>query len=293
MTSLRKAGIIDIGSNSIRYLEAICSYKVLTFSPKQLETTRLAAGLDTCGNLSEDAMFRSICAIEKFVNISRENKSAYLFIYATSAVRDAKNGNQFSKLIQKQVGLVVDVLSCEREAIYAYKGAVGTLGGGFVELGGGSAQIVTKAAVESFPIGCIRARDAFCGLELEQLQCLISPWVSNHLKHAKLYNEERWAGAGGTITTLAALEAGLLHYDAALVNNTELTQSALQALIYRLALMGEKRSSHPLLLERHDIILYGAAVLLELMRLLNINTLHASDADGMEGYIREKLSCLL
>lgn len=284
------AGIIDIGSNSIRYLHAVFEDEKLSFSQKQLTTTRLAEGLDKSGCLSEASMQRSILALENFANISRENNADYLFIYATSAVRDAKNGGLFCEAVKKRVGLDVDVLSCQREAFYAYKGAVGTKGGGFVELGGGSAQLVNEAAALSFPIGCIRARDEFsaCGLlELgEQLAC----WVRKHVISADcFFNEARWTGAGGTITTLAALFTGLSHYDSAVVNSINLTRADLQALLKELVLMGEERRHHPLLKERHDIIIYAAYILLELMRIFRINTLAASDADGMEGYIIEKL----
>ena len=284
------AGIIDIGSNSIRYLHTVFEDEKLSFSQKQLTTTRLAEGLDKSGCLGEASMQRSILAIENFANISRENNADYLFIYATSAVRDAKNGGLFCEAVKKRVGLDVDVLSCQREAFYAYKGAVGTKGGGFVELGGGSAQLVNEAAALSFPIGCIRARDEFsaCGLlELgEQLAC----WVRKHVISADcFFNEARWTGAGGTITTLAALFTGLSHYDSAVVNSINLTRADLQALLKELVLMGEERRHHPLLKERHDIIIYAAYILLELMRIFRINTLAASDADGMEGYIIEKL----
>lgn len=44
------------------------------------------------------------------------------------------------------------------------------------------------------------------------------------------------------------------------------------------------RAQHPLLAERHDVIVEGALILLYIMRGMGIRELHVSDADGMEGY---------
>ena len=106
----KATAIIDIGSNSIRYLGK---------NPeKQLATTRLAEGLITTGMLSEAAMERSIAAIACFVQKAHaEGLTPYA--YATSAVRDAHNRTEFLARVKRACGICIDVLSGEREAQYA------------------------------------------------------------------------------------------------------------------------------------------------------------------------------
>jgi len=63
---------------------------------------------------------------------------------------------------------------------------------------------------------------------------------------------------------------------------------SLGTLLTKLHDMGEARRSHPLLKDRHDVILCGGGVLAELMRMMDIQRLAVSDADGMEGYLLAK-----
>lgn len=79
---MKKAAVIDIGSNSIRYMEEGGS--------KQLLTTRLAEGLVNTGKLSEAAIIRSLRVIGTFAAQAKA-QGLFVYAYATSAVRDAAN----------------------------------------------------------------------------------------------------------------------------------------------------------------------------------------------------------
>jgi exopolyphosphatase/guanosine-5'-triphosphate,3'-diphosphate pyrophosphatase len=154
------ADVLDIGSNSIRYLHAaVTPQGVTAVERKRLITTRLAQGLDASMELGEEPMRRSLDAIRAFVAISREKSTPFLFAYATSAVRDAKNGGAFCARVRAEAGIDVDVLPGCREARLAYIGAVGRAGGGLIDIGGGSAQIMTAEQAHSFPIGCVRVKE--------------------------------------------------------------------------------------------------------------------------------------
>ena len=79
----------------------------------------------------------------------------------------------------------------------------------------------------------------------------------------------RWlgkcVGIGGTITTLAALSLGMREYDRDEIEKAVLNKSEVEQLIVGLNSMGAERKLNPLLRERHDIIIYGAAVLAHAM----------------------------
>ncbi len=283
-----RAAVIDIGSNSIRYLSAaVTPQGVAAFAPKRLITTRLAEGILHTGCLQEAAMARSIAAILEFCALAAEHGAQEVYAYATSAVRDAKNRDEFLALVRESCNISVDVLSGEEEARLAFLGATGQLGGGLIDIGGGSAQVVTPKLAQSFPIGCVRAKELCEGLKPKEIPAAISGWLDQKIGDALAgygIRERRWTGVGGTITTLGALQAGLTTYDSLRVNQETLTQEGVLSLYSSLLAM-KKRREHPLLVDRHDIILFGALILYGLMARLNIDMLHVSDADGMEGYL--------
>lgn len=286
------ADVLDIGSNSIRYLNAaVTPQGVTAVERKRLITTRLAQGLDTNMELGEEPMRRSLNAILSFAAISREKATPFLFAYATSAVRDAKNGDAFCARVQAEAGIYVDVLSGCREAHLAYIGAVGRRGGGLIDIGGGSAQIMTAEQAYSFPIGCVRVKDSF--KTPQELRLGLPAWLDERCALPTDIRPPRWTGVGGTITTFAALQAGLTEYDPAAVSCEIITPEGLNDLLRRLDEMGDARRAHPLLKDRHDIILPGGGVLRELMRRLQISELAVSDSDGMEGYILEQSDRIL
>jgi len=268
--------IIDIGSNSIRYLGKA--------PEKRLITTRLAEGLITTGKLSDAAMERSVSAVRSFAALAAE-EGLTPAAYATSAVRDAANRDIFLRAVKAETDIDIDVLSGEREAEYARLGAAQE--GGIIDIGGGSSQIVAEGFAQSWPVGCVRAKEwgeERNAASFDALQSALEAKFHAIYRFPRLFTP-RFTGVGGTITTLAALSKGMTAYDRAAVADIILTPETVESLARSLyAEGGERRSSHPLLLERHDVIVPGALILLHIMRGMNIFELYVSDADGMEGY---------
>ena len=281
--NIKRAAVIDIGSNSIRCALYAFDGESYSSSPKKLITTRLGEGLIESGALNERAMRDTLDAAATFAKEADEC-GIRVFAYATSAVRDASNGGEFVKTLAAATGASVDVLSGEREARYAYDGAVGDAGGGLIDIGGGSTQITTQSFCTSAPMGCVRARDLTKGAaSLSELRTNIEDALECMLKLPKL-DEDRWTGVGGTITTLAALSLGMESYDPERIKDAVITPDSLEGLIEELDVMGEKRRPHPLLVKRHDVIICGAAILAYEMRVIGAKEIHAADSDGMEGY---------
>jgi len=280
----RMAAVIDVGSNSVRYMEAVPAGGPAFF--KQLRTTRLAEGLDQTDRLSDASMARSLAAIGEFAAMARE-KGLPLYAYATSAVRDALNGPDFVALVQEKCGVTLAVLSGGEEARMAYLGALGEAGGGLMDVGGGSAQIMTPGFQMSWPIGCVRASEAAAGLDLPEARARLARWMDARGVFAgpAFVSPARWVGVGGTITTLAAFSLDLTAYDPLAIARAAFTPESLWALIDRIWAMGPAREAHPILRPRHDVICCGAMVAAELMKRFGIAELFVSDADGMEGFL--------
>lgn len=268
--------IIDIGSNSVRYMGRS--------GEKRLITTRLAAGLDATGSLSDGAMEKSVEAIAFFAGLSR-GEGLIPAAYATSAVRDAANSAAFTNTVKQRTGVTVDVISGEEEAAYALSGA-NCADGGLLDIGGGSSQLVTASFRESFRMGCVRSADACRGFDtLEGMQDALGERCRGIYRFPRIF-VPRWTGVGGTVTTLAAVSVGLEEYDRAAVERVTLTQESVEELTRALYALGDAaRAGMPLLRDRHDVIVPGALVLLYIMRGMGIYRLAVSDRDGMEGYL--------
>lgn len=275
--------IIDIGSNSIRYMEQ-------GSKKKQSYTTRLGNGLAQTGCLQRENMDKSISVISALASNAR-HKGFIPAAYATSAVRDAANRNNFLHELYMRCGIAPSVLTGEQEAAYAYRAAVGN-GGCMLDIGGASFQIVSDNFAKSFPMGCVRAMDTV--LSATALRDCDDDWqIQRHVLTSVLHellpqcNEyfNEISGIGGTITTLAALKLQLGEFRDSAVNGFILTRQDIEDLINLLHRLGQKRKDISLLRRRHDVILYGAVILAFAMDSMHAQKIKVSTTDGMEGFL--------
>lgn len=288
---MNKYAIIDIGSNSVRYAEE----RDGLLPEKEIYTTRLGSGLSATGRLSDESMEKSLAVMRSLSGRARAGG----FIptgYATSAVRDAENGRGFAERITAECGFPVRILSGAEEARLAFLGASdGGDAGVMLDIGGASMQVVTRDFGVSFRAGCVRCGDiaraetgaADCD-DLPGLQRAAVCRYMDGIVELPALDARTVVGVGGTITTLAALRTGLDRFDREAVEATVLTPKDVEELIESLAAMSDgERLRHPLLSERHDVILYGAYVLAYALEKLGAKELLISCSDGMEGYLKK------
>lgn len=284
---MQQAAILDIGSNSIRYAKGWVEGERVHMAPKQVQTTRLAEGLSKSGRLGEMPMLRSLWAIEAFAAAAKE-EGLPLYAYATNAVRDSQNREEFCRRVEA-LGVPLEVLSGEEEARLAILGATGGQGG-LIDIGGGSTEIVAPGCMRSAPIGCVRAWELTGGAkDLDAMKQLVFARCKELFESLEA-QDTPFTGAGGTITTIAALMLGLPAYDGQKVAAMPICHTALDELVEWLYDLGNAgRNAQPLLKGRENTILPGALILVFLMARLGIGELRVSDRDGMEGYLMKKL----
>jgi exopolyphosphatase / guanosine-5'-triphosphate,3'-diphosphate pyrophosphatase len=137
-------GVIDIGSNSVR----LVVYEGLTRSPTPLFNEKTLAGLgrevQSKGILAEDAVEKALGALKRFRALCDLMHVKRLWVVATAACRDAKNGKTFITQAERICRAKIDLLSGAREAkltglgvvsgFHEPDGVVGDLGGGSLEL---------------------------------------------------------------------------------------------------------------------------------------------------------------
>ena len=136
--------VIDIGSNSVR----LVVYEGVTRSPTPLFNEKTLAGLgrevQTKGLLAADAVERALTALKRFRALCDTMRVEKLWVLATAACRDARNGKDFIAAAEKICRNKIDVISGQREAeltalgvvagFHRPDGIVGDLGGGSLEL---------------------------------------------------------------------------------------------------------------------------------------------------------------
>jgi exopolyphosphatase/guanosine-5'-triphosphate,3'-diphosphate pyrophosphatase len=136
-------------------------------------SVRLGSGVDKNGRLEEERLVLGAEAIGLFARISSLNGAPSPTILATSAVRDAENGEELVESVRDSTGLKMRLISGEEEALLGFRGAFSALGDSregsvlVVDLGGGSAQLMVGEAASgplmqvSLPLGSNRTTEKF------------------------------------------------------------------------------------------------------------------------------------
>ena len=111
-----RLGCIGIGSNAIRLLVAGWENGQLCGVRRERRGTRLFAGL-VGGKLTEESMQSSVHAVGELAQCARDDGAQEIFVFATSAVRDAANGKTFTDRCEAACGAKVEIVSGEEEAV--------------------------------------------------------------------------------------------------------------------------------------------------------------------------------
>jgi exopolyphosphatase/guanosine-5'-triphosphate,3'-diphosphate pyrophosphatase len=136
--------VIDIGSNSVR----LVTYEGLTRSPTPIFNEKVLAGLGrevhSTGLLASDAVDKALPALRRFRMLCDRMQVGALWVVATAACREAKNGKAFVTEAERICRTQVQIISGKREAelsalgvvcgFHRPDGIVGDLGGGSLEL---------------------------------------------------------------------------------------------------------------------------------------------------------------
>lgn len=298
----RRAAVIDLGSNSWRlivfdYTPGGCWRRVDGLK----ETVRVAAGLAATGRMRTRAIELGVRTFDVFARYCEAGGIAPADIeaVATSAIRDAANGEELLARAQAATGLPIRVLPAAEEAHYGYLAAVNSTtltDGAVVDLGGGSLQLVEvldrrPRAHGSWPLGAVRAT--------EQLLPGPGPHPRKALKRARSAIRAELAGAswldptervvalGGAVRNLAAAAQRVQGLPDTGIQGFLLTAGALEQLIATLAaLPAAERGDVPGIKPgRGDIILAAALVLQAVMERSSAPGLEVTGAGLREGVL--------
>jgi exopolyphosphatase/guanosine-5'-triphosphate,3'-diphosphate pyrophosphatase len=297
----RQVAVIDLGSNSWRLV-------VYTFSPGEwwkrtdelYETVRIGAGEAATGRLGPEAIERGLETLAVFDRFCRASGLSHDDIHAiaTSAIRDAANGEEFVREAEETVGLTIEVLSAVDEARYGYIAAVNTTtisDGVVLDLGGGSMQLIRvedRQATDlvSFPLGAVNVTERFLsdgGPAKRKDRTRVRAHVLESLRDVDWLDLSgpRLVGLGGSVRNLAAAAGRLAGQVDLGVQGFVVTAGMLDDLVQRLAALpaSERGSISGIKPGRADIILGAALVLQSVVEFGGFDGIEVTEAGLREG----------
>ncbi len=275
-------GFIDIGSNSVRLM----LYNNGKTVDKFVKVTKLSEGLLSTGFLQQEPMRRTVSALKEYQDFAKENGAENLYAFATAAVRQAKNGQEFVKKVLDEINLKIDVVSGETEAKLGLTGVLKGFDGGIIDIGGASSEVAVvlngkTVYSHSLPLGVVKLREA-CKNDYAELDAYAKEKV---LEYGKVPCSKMY-GIGGTATQIAAVALKLKTYDRNKVNGYVLTEETLDGIIGELngktlEQIMKIDGVHP---DRADVIFGGAILLKNIFKHLSLTEITVSEDDNLEGY---------
>ena len=295
---MKTVAAIDVGTNSTNLLVIDEHGKELT---RVITSTRLGEGLHSTGELSVEAMTRTVEVITSYIATAQSLGATMIQIVGTAACRRARNTATFSDLLKEKTQLTLEVLSESDEAAMTFSGAL--IGLPVIEtptmvidIGGGSTEYtVGTESIEIFasiPFGAVTSTDSHISSDLprpEDLTNLIGA-VSDELEditrdHPVVGSQMRTVGVAGTIVTIAAVELGLHEFDDSALHGMSLSRDAAEDVFRTVATepLALRVQNPGLGSDRADIIVAGCCILVATMRRLHLSEITVSTRGLLDG----------
>jgi exopolyphosphatase/guanosine-5'-triphosphate,3'-diphosphate pyrophosphatase len=261
-----------------------------------LEITRLGDRVDTDARLGDEAMGRVHAVLARYAARAAQLEADPVLAIATSAVRDAQNGEQFLADVAERYGFVTRLLTGDEEAELTYRGvcsreavADGAL---ICDIGGGSTELVLGGPDgvrdrASLNIGCVRLSerhlrdDPPTAAELSALRAEATEALPERLTSAA----RSLVGVAGTVTTLATIDMGLECEIPEVIDGHRLPAEAVGRLLGELAALplAQRRLVRGLMPERASTIVAGAAILEAVVDATAADEVVVSERDILHG----------
>jgi exopolyphosphatase / guanosine-5'-triphosphate,3'-diphosphate pyrophosphatase len=281
-----RVGVVDLGTNSTRLLAADVDGERVQEIERRTEITRLGEGVDERRKLLPLPIARVRNVLSDYRRELERLGAERVLTIATSAVRDAENGEAFLGEIEWSYGFTTRLLTGDEEAALTLRGVTGGRqldeGTLVLDVGGGSTELITTAERTSLDVGSVR---------LTERHLHSDPPTRDELEAAAADVRELLPrleptgaiGVAGTITTLAALELG--GYDPERVHGFRLEREAVERQLERLASLplAERRALPGLEPERAPVIVGGAVIVREVLDRYGLDGLEVSERDLLHG----------
>jgi exopolyphosphatase / guanosine-5'-triphosphate,3'-diphosphate pyrophosphatase len=301
---------IDIGTNSIHMavVKVNASLPAFGIIAKEKDTVRLGDRDPKTGNLTQEAMERAISTLQRCHNLAISLNAVDIIAVATSATREAPNGQEFLDKIESELGLVVNLISGQEEARRIYLGVLSGMDFSehphvIIDIGGGSTELILADSHEarvlsSTKVGAVRLTRDFISTDpvdrnqYQHLRAYVRGMLERPVEqiwaNLQLSETPRLVGTSGTIQTLALVNAlEKQGVEPNRLHGYQLSRQDLKDLLKRLVSMNyEQRFAIPGISDkRAEIIVAGAVILLEVMNMLHLDSVTICERSLREGII--------
>jgi exopolyphosphatase/guanosine-5'-triphosphate,3'-diphosphate pyrophosphatase len=282
-----RVAAVDLGTNTTRLLVADVEDGRIDEVHRETRITRLGEGVDARHRLLPVPIARVRNALTDYRRTLERLGSERTLAVATSAVRDAENGEAFLGEVEWSYGFATRLLSGDEEAELTRRGVDPKPGTLVVDIGGGSTELIVDDFHTSLDIGSVRYTERFVHTDPPDPEEIdeISRAVHTILEERVRVKARSAIGVAGTLTTLAALDLGLERYDRERVHGHRLTTPAARTQLARLAALPlhERRALSAIEPERAPVIVAGAVILVSILDHFGLDEIEVSEHDILDG----------
>ena len=297
---MSRVAAIDCGTNSIRLLIADISNGIFKEVVRSMEVVRLGQGVDKSKSFHPDAIKRTLDAVEMFSEVIASKGVERIRFCATSATRDATNRSLFTDGVRGILGVDVEVIPGEEEAMLSFNGATKELMQSdspylVVDIGGGSTEFVFGSNkvenAKSVDIGCVRMSERHFTSQPTTMDQVaraiidIDSAIAQAASVVPILNAKTLVAVAGTATTVAAAALELKDYDRHLIHLARISADKVHKVSAMFQSMKKDEIAnlgymHP---GRVDVITAGSLVLSRVMAATGASEFVASESDILDG----------
>ncbi len=306
---------IDLGTNNCRLLIAKPTQSGFRVVDAFSRIVRLGEGLTQTGELSDEAMDRTIDALKVCADKIKRRNVVGMRHVATQACRVAGNCDEFVERVFKETGLVLDIISSAEEAKLAVMGCQSLIAyhnrhAIVFDIGGGSTELIWVKSMgrgrteimgwTSIPWGVVNLAESFSHPGDSVCEDTYQKMLDSVYEHLIPFEEKyqistvckrkntQFLGTSGTVTTLASLHLELPQYDRNKVDGLWMKSVEAKALSRKVAEMSyDERCALPSIgAERADLVVAGCAILEAMLSSWNVKSLRVADRGIREGILR-------
>lgn len=297
---MSRVAAIDCGTNSIRLLIADISNGIFKEVVRSMEVVRLGQGVDKNKSFHPDAIKRTLDAVEMFSEVIASKGVERIRFCATSATRDATNRSLFTDGVRGILGVEVEVIPGEEEAMLSFNGATKELMQSdapylVVDIGGGSTEFVFGSNkvenAKSVNIGCVRMSERHFTSQPTTMDQVaraiidIDSAIAQAASVVPISNAKTLVAVAGTATTVAAAALELKDYDRHLIHLARISADKVHKVSAMFQSMNKDEIAnlgymHP---GRVDVITAGSLVLSRVMAATGASEFVASESDILDG----------
>jgi len=213
--------ILDFGTNTFNLLIAERKERGFTILLSSKQPVKLGRGGIQVNTITPDAKERGFIAIQNHMEVIRNYEVDEIRGFATSAIRNAANGEEFIEEVYRRFGFRTRIIPGDREAELIYKGvrqavALGEENSMILDIGGGSIEFIicNKQGIvwkKSFELGMARLLELFTlsdpisSEEIRALESYFMEELSPLLEVVKQVKPRTLIGASGSFDTFQSI----------------------------------------------------------------------------------------